>query len=182
MTLDDPLPFPSEVSSIKRGIEMSWSFSSLPGSRGPSLQNQHRKADLCPQKLRAEGEEKRSQSLGSSAGGWFPAMLIFQNSRTQDSLEGEQQHYIISRRGPELSVQFPWFPLALCSPSFAATDLAHPVSRLYMWLYCSSVTWLSVQSQALLFLLSQGVGLAYLAMLNELPKESNADWLRAPHI
>lgn len=137
MTLDDWLPLLSEVSSIKRGIEMSWSFNSLRGSRGPFLKIQHRKADLCPQKLPAEEEEKRSQSPGSSAGGWFPAMLIFQNSRTQDSLEGEQQHYIISRRGPELSVQFPWFPLALCSSSFAATDLAHPVSRLYMcrWLF-----------------------------------------------
>ncbi|KAK7811888.1 hypothetical protein U0070_001941, partial [Myodes glareolus] len=39
------------------------------GSRGPSLKIQHRKADLCPQKLAAEGEQKRSQSPGSSAGG-----------------------------------------------------------------------------------------------------------------
>lgn len=96
---------------------------------------------------------------------------IFQNSRTQDSLEGEQQHYIISRRGPQLSVQFPWFPLALCSSSFAATDLAHPVSRLYLVDESFSVTQLSAQAQALLPLLSQGVGSEYLAMLNELPKK-----------
>lgn len=99
-------------------------------------------------------------------------MLIFQNSRTQDSLEGEQQHYIISRRGPELSVQFPWFPLALCSLSFAATDLAHPVSRLHLcrWPFLGDSA-KHAQSQALLSQLSQGVGSEYLAMLNELPKE-----------
>lgn len=110
-------------------------------------------------------------------------MLIFQNFRTQDSLEGEQQHYIISRRGPKLSVQFSWFPLALGSSSFSVTDLSHPVSRLYLcrWLFLDDSA-KHAQSQALLSRLSRGVGSEYLAMLNELPKESNAAWLRSPPI